>query len=200
MFTKTSIDYFNDICNSSTTNFVFAMYNRFVTDCRYYLGNGTRNPKHLWTKNPYTHIETMELMAEYITKNNLGEIDLEELENFKKEMIPNNFYSNFSYFEFNDDDSFTCIPSEEALNCLETKNMLISLLWETSLDFVLAGEDGCISNYDMYTPIYNYKNNKLYLVPHSVANNWSKFDIVTIYPTEMDEDTKKEVMEFIENN
>ena len=78
------------------------------------------------------------------------------------------------------EDGFICKVSQEALDCLETQNLAVALIWESSLDFTLAGEDGCISNYDMYTPIYSYKTDKLYLIPYSIAEDWKRGEIIEI--------------------
>jgi hypothetical protein len=48
-------------------------------------------------------------------------------------------------------------------NCLEG-----GLLWELinsiELDFVIAGDEGCASNWDMYYPLYSHYSGKLFLV------------------------------------
>ena len=42
--------------------FRYMMLDRFYLDCKYYLGNGNRNSKHLWAKNPKEHIKIMKAL------------------------------------------------------------------------------------------------------------------------------------------
>ena len=112
-------------------------------------------------------------------------------------MSTNNWYSNFSEFKFNEDGSFTCKRPDE-FSCLETENLAIALLWESSLDFNLSGEDGCLSNYDMYTPLYNSNNGFEYLVPYSTAEEWKKGKEVTIYGRKPDEEELDYILKFME--
>ena len=109
----------------------------------------------------------------------------------------NNWYSNFSEFHFNEDGSFTC-KRPETIECSELENFAIALLWESSLDFNVSGEDGCISNFDMYTPLYNCNNGMLYLVPYSTAEEWKNGEEVTVYGRIPDEEEMKEINEFME--
>lgn len=104
----------------------------------------------------------------------------------------NNWYVNFSSFKFNEDGSFTC-KRPEGSSCLETENFVIALLWEGSLDFVVAGDDGCLGNFDMYTPLYNCNNGMFYLVSYSDAERWKNGKEVTIYGRIPDEDEQKEI-------
>lgn len=39
--------------------FRYMLLSRMQSDCKYYLGNGNRQPKHLWVHDESTHIETM---------------------------------------------------------------------------------------------------------------------------------------------
>ena len=110
----------------------------------------------------------------------------------------NNWYCNFSEFHFNEDGSFTCKRPEE-FSCLETENFAVALLWEGSLDFVIAGDDGCISNFDMYTPLYNCNNGILYLIPYSTADEWKEGKEVTIYGRVPDEDEMKKIERLMED-
>lgn len=187
-YTKPALYTFYDI-TSSTQSFVYLMFQRFEQDCLYYLGNGNRCAKHLWMKNPYTHLEVMELMGNFLNSKTPYSVSMEKIEELKEKMLPNNFSNLFDFFQWEDwnEDSFSCKASEQALSILETQSLAVSLLWENDLDFVLAGEDGCVSNYDMYTPIYTPKTDKIYFVLYSVAERWKEGDMVTIYgrtPTE----------------
>ena len=180
----------------SGNEFCYMMLSRMQNDCLYYLGYGNKNNKHLWAKNEYDQIELMRMLydilpekPEWLTK--------EQIEEYADEMLPNNWYDNFSAFEWQEDDSFICKASEEALKSPDTQNLMIALLWELSLDFAIAGEDGCMGNYDMYTPLYSYKTDKLYLVPHSETKKWKEGEIVRIYGREIDEEEREEIEEFM---
>lgn len=180
----------------SGNEFCYMMLSRMQNDCLYYLGYGNKNNKHLWAKNEYDQIELMRMLydilpekPEWLTK--------EQIEEYADEILPNNWYGNFSAFEWQEDDSFICKASEEALKSPDTQNLVIALLWEWSLDFAVAGEDGCMGNYDMYTPLYNYNNDKLYLVPHSEAEKWKEGEIIRIYGRETDKEERREIEEFM---
>ena len=66
-------------------------------------------------------------------------------------------------------------------------------------DFNLSGEDGCINNFDMYTPLYNLNNGYEYLIPYSVAEKWKNGEEVTIYGKIPDEEEMQDIKEFMEN-
>lgn len=114
-------------------------------------------------------------------------------------MSTNNWYSNFSEFHFNDDGSFTCKRPDE-FSCLETENLAIALLWESSLDFNVSGEDGCMGNFDMYTPLYNYYNGLEYLIPYSTAEDWRNGEEVIIYGRELVGEDLEDVLRFMDSN
>ena len=106
-----------------------------------------------------------------------------------------NWWWNFEYFRFNMNGSITCKASEEALKCLETQSLAVALLWENSLDTQLVGEDGCINQFDMYTPLYFPNIGLACLVPYSTSEEWKEGKEVTL---DCYEPTKEEVLEFIE--
>ena len=114
--------------------------------------------------------------------------------------MENNWYSNFSMFRWNDEDgnSFTC-KRPEKFDCDELESLAIALLWEPSLDFNLSGEDGCINNYDMYTPLYNLNKGKEYLVSYSIAEKWRNGEEVTIHGKTPDEEELTEINKFMED-
>lgn len=176
--------------------FCYKMLNRMMVDCLYYLGNGQNAKKYLWAQNEYDQIELMRMLYDTFTEKPEW-LTEETIEEYANKMLPNNWYNNFSVFEWQEDDSFVCKASKEALESSDTQNLMIALLWENSLDFALAGEDGCISNYDMYTPLYSYRTDKLYLIPHSEANKWEEGEIIKVYGREMDEEERKYVEEFM---
>lgn len=43
-----------------------------------------------------------------------------------------------------------------------TPDLVFELCNSHELDFVIAGDEGCVSNYDMYYPLYNHKTDMLY--------------------------------------
>lgn len=109
----------------------------------------------------------------------------------------NNFYSCFSDFRFNKNNSFTC-KRPKTFSCEETESLAVALLWESGLDFEIAGEDECLNNFDMYSPLYNFKTGLLYLIPYSVSDEWKNGKEVTIYGREVDEEELKNIYEFME--
>ncbi len=182
----------------SGDSFCYQMLSRMQTDCEYYLGYGNKQSSQLWAKNEYDQIELMRMLYDILPKKPEW-LTKEQIEEYANKMLPNNFYSNFSIFEWQEDDSFVCKASNEALKSHDTQNLMIALLWENSLDFAITGEDGCISNYDMYTPLYSYKTDKLYLIPYSEAEKWKEGEIIRIYGREMNEEERKFVEEFMNN-
>ena len=112
--------------------------------------------------------------------------------------MSNNFYVNFSEFHFNDDNSFTC-KAPKTFECSELESLAIALLWEPSLDFNLSGEDGCINNFDMYTPLYNLNNCYEYVIPYSVAERWENGEEVTIHGKQLSEEELESVRDFMDN-
>lgn len=159
-------------------NFLEKIYRRFIADCKYYFGNGNKCAKHLWAEDEFCMVELMKGLSSIFESRNIP-YDKEEWEDYMERLLPNNFYSLFDYFKYTKT-GFICKASEQALSNLDTQNLMVSLIWENGLDFTLAGEDGCISNFDMYTPLYSYYTNLVYIIPHSVAENWKKGDIIEI--------------------
>lgn len=176
----------------------YQMLSRFKMDCDYFLGFGNRCEKHLWAGNVEDHIELMRMLYDFLPEKPEW-LTFEQIEEYSERMLSNNWYNLFSAFEWQEDDSFICKASKEALESPDTQNLMIALLWESSFDFALAGEDGCMGNYDMYTPLYSYKTDKLYLVPHSEAEKWKRGEVIQIFGREMDEEERKYVEEFMNN-
>ena len=184
--------------NHSENSFLIKMHHRFLIDCNYYLELGAKCAKHLWAKDELCMVELMKGLGSILDKRNIP-YDKEEWEDYQERLLPNNFYNLFDYFKFIEK-GFICKPSEQALNCLETQNLAVSLIWESDLDFILAGEDGCISNYDMYTPIYSYKTDLIYFIPYSVAENWKEGEIIEIVNgREVTEEERQYIEEFSKN-
>lgn len=159
-------------------SFLSRMFNRFIIDCQYYFGNGNKCSKHLWAEDELCMSELMKELASILRSRGIP-FNEEQLEEYCDKLIPNNFYNLFEYFKYTKN-GFICKASESALSCFETQNFAVSLIWESDLDFTLAGEDGCISNFDMYTPIYSYKTNLIYFILYSIAEDWKRGEIIEI--------------------
>lgn len=109
--------------------------------------------------------------------------------------MSNNWYVNFSKFEVSDDYSKVTLQiSDEAKELPETQNLAVALLWESSLDFIPAGEDGCLNNFDMYSPIYNVNWNKLFLIPYSTADDFKEGKEVEIYGRSLEDSEIEEIL------
>ena len=61
----------------------------------------------------------------------------------------------------------------------------IELIWDLlndiSLDFDLAGDAGCASNYEMYYPLYNAYTGLMYLVLDRELDAYHRGEEVTLY-------------------
>lgn len=133
--------------------------------------------------------------------NNLVKPDVMSIRSFNDEQKVNNWLKNFDEFTVTDEGVITCKASEEALRLTETQSLAIALFWEDGLDAILVGEDGCINNFDMYTPIFLSRFNCEYLVPHSISNSFAKGETVTLYPkTDLTKEELDEDLEWAENH
>lgn len=92
-------------------------------------------------------------------------------------------------FCYMDEDSGDIVIQRSGDECED--NMMVVLLYEDSLDLTLCGEDGCAGNYDMYSPMYSYRSDLLYLPLYSQAENWLKGEIICIHGRKPDEDEYK---------
>lgn len=52
------------------SRFLAELLGRMKSDCDYYLGNGGRHPKYLWTKDPVKQIKCMNVIAYELMKRN----------------------------------------------------------------------------------------------------------------------------------
>lgn len=195
---KTTIE-LKEIVNdfiSSGYDFCYRMLSRMKQDCKYYINYSIENEMTytLWAKNTYDQIELMKMIYEILPEKPEW-ISMEKIEEYAEKMLPNNWCNNFSAFEW-EEDGFVCKAPAE-FECEEQSNLAISLIWEKNLNFELAGEDGCISNYDMYTPLYNWAQDKLFLIPYSEAEKWKRGEIVRIYGRKITDEERKEIMEYL---
>lgn len=69
-------------------NYRYMLLSRMKTDCKYYLGNGNRNPEHLWAGDEQKQIQYMKALwnsfpegekPEWLTMDDIGE--------FEKQMV-----------------------------------------------------------------------------------------------------------------
>lgn len=99
-------------------------------------------------------------------------------------------------------DSLTMHENEEGdiyLKCKASQDFLdqkdgglaVALLDESSLDFMIAGEDGCISNFDMYSILYNSWMDLVFLIPYSTSEEFMLGAEVNICGREPEEDDRE---------
>lgn len=48
-----------DLLTENHQQFDYMFLSRLISDCEYYLGSGSRNPKYLWAGNEIEHIKLM---------------------------------------------------------------------------------------------------------------------------------------------
>lgn len=66
----------------------YMLLDRMKQDCRYYLGNGGRCDKYLWSENAAEHIENMKALYNSFSDENKPEwLTMEDMEEFEKEML-----------------------------------------------------------------------------------------------------------------
>lgn len=67
--------------------FEYMMLSRLEMDCKYFLGNGGRNKKHLRDNSITSHVERMKELYNCFSSDKKPEwITLEDIENYEKEM------------------------------------------------------------------------------------------------------------------
>ena len=68
-------------------SFRYELLSRMQQDCEYYLGNGNRNPKHLWALEEVEHIKNMVSLYNSFSFEDKPEwLTIEQLDNFSKEL------------------------------------------------------------------------------------------------------------------
>lgn len=79
-------DIINDLVHKEDT-FRYQMLSRLQMDCDYFLGNGNRADKHLWTGNVPDHIKIMRALYNSFSDDKKPEwISMEDIDNYEKEM------------------------------------------------------------------------------------------------------------------
>lgn len=85
-------------------DFKYQLLDRLKQDCEYYLGNGNKNAKYLWSKNEKQQIEDMKALYNSFKDDEKPEwLTMEDINNYAKEMGVNNInesYESFSGIEF----------------------------------------------------------------------------------------------------
>lgn len=85
-------------------DFKYQLLDRLKQDCEYYLGNGDKNAKYLWSKNEKQQIEDMKALYNSFKDDEKPEwLTMEDINNYAKEMGVNNInesYESFSGIEF----------------------------------------------------------------------------------------------------
>lgn len=77
----------NELLNHDNT-FKYQMLDRLISDCKYYLGYGGRNPKSLWAKDEKEQIEAMKALYGSFSDEDKPEwTNMEEIESFEKKML-----------------------------------------------------------------------------------------------------------------
>ena len=69
--------------------------------------------------------------------------------------------------------------------------LIIDLCNSAELDFVLAGDEGCAGNWDMYYPLYNAYTDMLYLPTGSDCIAYQEGKTVKLYGRPLDQDERE---------
>lgn len=71
-----------------TDKMKYMLLDRMRCDCEYFLGNGNRHEKYLWSLNVQEHIENMKALYNSFSDENKPEwLTIEEIENYEKRMM-----------------------------------------------------------------------------------------------------------------
>lgn len=72
----------------ATDSFKYMLLDRMKQDCNYYLGNGNRLKKYLWSNDEKEHIENMKALWNSFPDEGKPEfITMEQIETYEKEML-----------------------------------------------------------------------------------------------------------------
>ena len=71
-----------------SNTFNYQMLSRLQMDCDYYLGNGNRNPKHLWAGNEKDHIQEMKDIYNTLEEKPVW-LKWEDILKYEKQMLDN---------------------------------------------------------------------------------------------------------------
>lgn len=75
---------------SHDEKFRYQLLSRMKYDCEYYLGNGNKNPKHLWTGNEKEQIEAMKSLWNSFTEKGKPEwLTWEQIKKYEADMEAN---------------------------------------------------------------------------------------------------------------
>ena len=71
-----------------TEEFRYQLLSRLQMDCEYYLGNGNRHPKDLWSGDEKSHIADMKALYNSFKEDKKPEwISMEDISKYEKQMI-----------------------------------------------------------------------------------------------------------------
>ena len=122
-------------------------------------------------------------------------------ENRTSEFDPHdNWFTEFDYFRFNENGSFTCKASADYMfeNEHGDHSLILTLYNTIGMNFLLAGENAYAIT-DMYTPFYNYDTEMIYLVFFTDSDRFMKGEEVTIYGYTPTAEELEEVEKFNNN-
>ena len=72
---------------TETSRYMFL--SRLIMDCKYYLGEGKRNAKNLWTKDEWEQLKLMRMIRDSFPEDKRPEwLTDRQLEHFEQEMLP----------------------------------------------------------------------------------------------------------------
>lgn len=106
-----------------------------------------------------------------------------------------NWFQSFEYFRWNEDGSFTVKRGDDFT--YDEEGLIWDLINEPTLNFEIAGEDGCAGNFDMYTQLYDHMTGKLYLVLYSTQEEYREMNEVTVYGRDVEDDELAEIYDYI---
>jgi hypothetical protein len=77
-----------EIIETSENRYKYMVLDRLVQDCRYFLGNGNRLVKYLWSGSVKEHIEDMKALFNSFKDEDKPEwLTMADIENYEKEMM-----------------------------------------------------------------------------------------------------------------
>lgn len=74
-----------------------------------------------------------------------------------------------------------------------SEGLIYDLINDPSLDFTIAGNEGCAGNYDMYYPLYNHYTDMLYLPTGQDCMNYNSHKTVKLVGRPLTEDERKDL-------
>ena len=72
-----------------------------------------------------------------------------------------------------------------------SNDLIEQLCNSIELDFMIAGDEGCFGNFDMYYPLYNAYIDRLYLITGSDCTLYQAGKTVKLYGRPLDQDERE---------